>query len=75
MKIELIKYIVNSEVDFIENEVDKIKVDISVVCSLVGANNTNEISLPLTVINDNSQTGDQMDTQRMNEVLNLINTY
>lgn len=75
MKLELVRYVVNSEVDFVENEVDKIKVDISVICNLVGDNNTNEVALPLTVINNNSQTGDQMDAQRMSEITNLIINY
>lgn len=75
MKLELKRYVINSEVDFIENGVDKIKVDISVICDLVGASNSNEISLPLFVINENSQTGDEMDTQRISEINNFINTY
>lgn len=75
MKLELVRYVVNSEVDFVENEVDKIKVGISVICNLVGDNNTNEVALPLTVINNNSQTGDQMDAQRMSEITNLIINY
>jgi len=75
MKLELKRYVINSEVDFIENGVDKIKVDISAICDLVGASNSNEISLPLLVINENSQTGDEMDAQRINEINNFINTY
>lgn len=65
MKLELKRYVINSEVDFIENGVDKIKVDISVICDLVGASNSNEISLPLLVINENSQTGDEMDRSEL----------
>ncbi len=75
MNLTFVRYDVLQEIDFVENEVDKIRVNISVVCNLVGDNNTNEISIPILVINENSQTGDEMDAQRINEINNFINTY
>ena len=75
MILQLKDYIVNREIDFTENEVAKIKADITIVCNLIGDNNTNEISIPILVINENSQTGEEMDTQRLLEINNLINNY
>lgn len=67
--------VINKETDFTENGIDKINVNITVVCDLVGANNTNEIGLPLTVINLNSQTGEEMDIDRMNAINDFVNNY
>lgn len=67
--------VINKETDFTDNGIDKINVDITIICDLVGANNTNEIGLPLTVINLNSQTGEEMDIDRMNAINNYVNNY
>ena len=75
MNLVLKRTVINSETDFTENGIEKINVYMSVVCDLVGANNTNEIALPLTVINLNSQTGEEMDADRVAAVNDLINNY
>jgi len=75
MNLVFKRAVVNSETDFIDNGVDKINVNITVICDLVGANNTNEIGLPLTVINLNSQTGEEMDIDRMIAINEFINNY
>jgi len=75
MNLVFKRAVVNSETDFEENGIAKINVNITVVCDLVGANNTNEIALPLTVINLNSQTGEEMDIDRMIAINDLINNY
>ena len=75
MNLVLKRTVVNSETDFTENGIEKINVYMSVVCDLVGTNNTNEIALPLTVINLNSQTGEEMDADRTAAVNDLINNY
>lgn len=75
MNLVFKKAVVNSETDFDDNGVAKINTSITVVCDLVGSNNTNEIGLPLTVINLNSQTGEEMDEQRTTEISNFIINY
>lgn len=75
MNLVFKRAVINSETDFDDNGVDKINVNITVVCDLVGTNNTNEIGLPLTVINLNSQTGEEMDIDRMVAINDLINNY
>ena len=75
MNLVFKRAVVNSETDFIDNGVDKINVNITVICDLVGVNNTNEIGLPLTVINLNSQTGEEMDIDRMIAINEFINNY
>jgi len=75
MNLVLKRTVVNSETDFTENGIEKINVYMSVVCDLVGINHTNEIALPLTVINLNSQTGEEMDADRTAAVNDLINNY
>jgi len=75
MELIFKRSVVNSEIDFVENGIDKINVDITVVCDLVGVNNTTEIALPLIVINLNSQTGEEMDIDRMIAINNLIANY
>ena len=75
MELIFNRSVVNSETDFEENGIAKINVNITVVCDLVGTNNTNEIALPLTVINLNSQTGEEMDIDRMIAINDLINNY
>lgn len=67
--------VINSETDFDDNGVAKINTNITVICDLVGVNNTTEIALPLTVINLNSQTGEEMDDQRTTEINNFILNY
>jgi hypothetical protein len=75
MELIFKRSVVNSEIDFVENGIDKINVNITVVCDLVGVNNTTEIALPLIVINLNSQTGEEMDIDRMIAINNLIANY
>ena len=75
MNLVFKRAVINKETDFIDNGIDKINVDITIVCDLVGVNNTTEIALPLTVINLNSQTGEEMDIDRMIAINNLIANY
>ena len=75
MNLVFKRAVINKETDFIDNGIDKINVDITIVCDLVGVNNTTEIALPLTVINLNSQTGEEMDADRMIAINNLIANY
>ena len=75
MNLVFKRAVINKETDFVENGIDKINVDITIVCDLVGVNNTTEIALPLTVINLNSQTGEEMDIDRMIAINDLINNY
>ena len=68
------KYIVNTETDFVEDEIDKIKVHLT-VCSGI-ENDVNGImplkTYDLYVINLNSQTGKEMDSQRKSESIAFI---
>jgi hypothetical protein len=75
MEIHFNKYIVNSEVDFVDNGVDKIKASISLIVNVVGANNFNEMVIPVEVINLNSETGDDMDAKRLSECMLIVNNY
>lgn len=75
MNLVFKRAVINSETDFDDNGVAKINTSITVVCDLVGVNNTNEVALPLTVINLNSQTGEEMDEQRTIEISNFIINY
>lgn len=67
--------VINKETDFVENGIDKINVDITIVCDLVGTNNVQEIALPFVVINLNSQTGEEMDIDRMIAINDYVNNY
>lgn len=67
--------VINKETDFVENGIDKINVDITIVCDLVGANNTQEIALPFVVVNLNSQTGEEMDIDRMIAINDYVNNF
>ena len=75
MELQFKKYIVNSEVDFLDNGVDKINVNLSLIVDVVGANNTNEMVIPVEVANLNSQTGDEMDLARLDKCMEIINNY
>jgi hypothetical protein len=75
MELQFKKYIVNSEIDFLDNGVDKINVNLSLIVDVVGANNTNEMVIPVEVVNLNSQTGDEMDLVRLNKCMEIINNY
>lgn len=75
MELQFKKYIVNSEVDFLDNGVDKINVNLSLIVDVVGANNTNEMVIPVEVVNLNSQTGDEMDLARLDKCMEIINNY
>jgi hypothetical protein len=67
--------VINKETDFEENGIDKINVDITIVCDLVGTNNVQEIALPFSVINLNSQTGEEMDIERIMAINNYVNNF
>jgi hypothetical protein len=67
--------VINKETDFVENGIDKINVDITIVCDLVGTNNVQEIALPFVVINLNSQTGEEMDIDRMIAINDYVNNF
>jgi len=75
MKIIFKKYIVNSEIDFIEDEIDKIKVHLTVCAGIEEDidNLFNPLTYDLYVINLNSQTGIEMDNQREKESIEFIN--
>lgn len=75
MEIQFNKYIVNSEVDFVDSGVDKIRTSISLIVNVVGANNSNEMVIPVEVINLNSETGDEMDAKRLSECMLIVNNY
>lgn len=75
MEIQFNKYIVNNEVDFVDNGVDKIRTSISLIVNVVGANNSNEMVIPVEVINLNSETGDEMDVKRLSECMLIVNNY
>lgn len=67
--------VINKETDFVDNGIDKINVNITIVCDLIGTNNVQEIALPFEVINLNSQTGEEMDIERMLAINNYINNF
>jgi len=67
--------VINKETDFVENGIDKINVDITIVCDLIGTNNVQEIALPFVVINLNSQTGEEMDIDRMIAINDFVNNF
>ena len=75
MELQFKKHIVNSEVDFVDNGVDKIRTSISLIVNVVGANNSNEMVIPVEVINLNSETGDEMDAKRLSECMLIVNNY
>lgn len=74
MQLIFKKYIVNTETDFVEDEIDKIKVHLT-VCAGIEADIENIMPLKtydLFVINLNSQTGDEMDKQRESESIAFV---
>jgi hypothetical protein len=75
MKIIFKKYIVNSEVDFVEGEVEKINTHLTVCAGIEEDvdNLFNPLTYDLYVINLNSQTGVEMDEQRELESIQFIN--
>jgi len=75
MNLQFKHAVINKETDFVENGIDKINVDITIVCDLVGTNNVQEIALPFVVINLNSQTGEEMDIDRMIAINDYVNNY
>lgn len=76
MKIIFKDYTVNSEVDFIEDDIKKIRVHLTVLAK--PEEDVEDLFSPLTydleVINLNSQTGEEMDEQRLNESIQFINS-
>ena len=75
MKLELKKIVVNSETDFIEDEVEKVLANITIVADLVGNNNTREVPIYIEVVSLNSDRGDEMDAQRLAACENLLNNF
>ena len=74
MQLIFKKYIVNTETDFNEDGVDKIKVHLT-VCA--GSEIDTENIMPMKtydvyVINLNSQTGEEMDSQREAESIAFV---
>lgn len=74
MKLIFKKYTVNSEIDFIEEEINKINTHLT-VC--VGVEEDIDGVIPLLtfdlyVINLNSQTGEEMDKQRELESIEFV---
>ncbi len=72
MELEFKEYIVNNESDFIENGIDKIKVHLT-VCVQDTEQKLPILTYDLYVINLNTQTGIEMDEQRMKEAVQFIN--
>jgi len=76
MKLILKEYLINSEVDFIEEEVKKIKTHLTVCVK--AEDDINDVLPVLTfdlyVINLNSQTGNEMDDQRQLESEEFVNS-
>jgi hypothetical protein len=75
MELKLIRIVVNRESDRVENGVKYVDADITIVCNLVGVNNTQEIAISTTVTSLNSDRGDDMDLQRQAECESLINNF
>ena len=75
LKFEFTRYIVNREEDFVEDGVDKIRAYLTVCIGTVGATNNRppEMTRDLEVVNLNTQTGEQMDTQRIQECKAFVN--
>jgi hypothetical protein len=75
MKLIFKEYLINSEVDFIEDEIKKINTHLT-VCVKV-EEDISDVIPPLTfdlyVINLNSQTGEEMDEQRTKESIEFVN--
>ena len=74
MQLIFKKYIVNTETDFIEDEIDKIKVHLTVCAGIEG---DTENIMPLKtydvyVINLNYQTGVEMDSPRESETIAFV---
>jgi len=76
MKLEFIKYVVNSEVDFIEDGIEKIKVHLTVVSkSIADVNNIMPVlTSDVYLVNLNTQTGVEMDNQRLEVSINYLNS-
>ncbi len=72
MELEFKEYIVNSESDFIEDGIDKIKAHLT-VCVQDVEQKLPILTYDLYVINLNTQTGIEMDEQRMKESIEFIN--
>lgn len=74
MKLIFKKYLVNQEVDFIEDEIKKIDAQLTIFVRI--EEDIDELFAPLTyhlnVINLNSQTGDEMDNQRLSEAIVFV---
>lgn len=75
MKLEFIKYVVNTETDFIEDGIQKINVHLTVVSkSIADVNNIMPVlTSDVYVVNLNTQTGVEMDNQRLEASINFLN--
>jgi len=74
MQLIFKKYIVNTETDFNEDGVDKIKVHLT-VCAGIEIDTENIMPMKtydVYVINLNSQTGEEMDSQREAESIAFV---
>lgn len=75
MELTIENLVINKESDFIEDGIDKVKADISIICRLT-SNNIQiayPVVIPIEVVNLNSETGVEMDSKRETEANNLIN--
>jgi len=75
MILQLKKIIVNSETDFIEDDIEKVLADITIVANLIGKNETREIPISTQVVSLNNDRGFEMDAQREIHCENLINKF
>ena len=75
MKLELKEYRVDSEADITENGVAKVLAFITIIANLIGDNNSVEVNIPIQVTSLNSDTGKDMDAQRLAACENLINNF
>lgn len=75
MKLELKEYRVDSEADIEESGVTKVLAFITIIANLIGDNNSVEVNIPIQVTSLNSDTGNDMDTQRLTACENLLNNF
>lgn len=75
MKLELQSFIVNNEVDIVDGGIDKVLANISILINVIGANTTNTMVAQIDVISLNTDTGVEMDLQRLAACENYILKY
>lgn len=78
MQFEFVKYNVESELDFVEDNTEKINTLLTVYYRVSSSEDPHNIipllQQQLTIINLNSQRGDEMDQQREQECINYVNS-